>query len=79
VQVGEPILTPGRPDRTTIAAATAVLRDRLEALLADAPTVERPGRFGRWLSDAFNDWPEGSREATLAAAAAQSAEPAAGD
>jgi hypothetical protein len=26
-----------------------------------------PGRFGRWLTDAFNDWPEGSREAALAA------------
>ena len=26
-----------------------------------------PGRFGRWLTELFNDWPEGSREATLAA------------
>ena len=25
-----------------------------------------PGRFGRWLTELFNEWPEGSREAALA-------------
>jgi hypothetical protein len=29
-----------------------------------APDVPVPGRLGRWLTDVFNDWPEGSREAT---------------
>ena len=35
-------------------------------LVADAPDVRRPGRFGRWLTERFNDWPEGSREAAPA-------------
>ena len=26
-----------------------------------------PGRVGRWMTERFNDWPEGSREAALAA------------
>jgi 1-acyl-sn-glycerol-3-phosphate acyltransferase len=69
VQVGEPIVLEGRPDRAAIAAASEALRDGLVALLGDAPDVEPPGRFGRWLSEAFNEWPEGSRDATLAAAA----------
>ena len=73
VQVGEPIETTCRPDRATIAAASDRLRERLETLLGGAPAVEPPGRFGRWLSDAFNDWPEGSREAALAASAPESA------
>ena len=30
-------------------------------------SLPEPGRFGRWLTEAFNDWPEGSREAALAA------------
>ena len=32
-------------------------------MLADAPDVAEPGRFGRWVTERFNDWPEGSREA----------------
>ena len=67
VQVGEPIVIDGRPDRATIALASERLRERLIALIDGAPPVERPGRFGRWLSERFNDWPEGSREAALAA------------
>ena len=31
------------------------------------PEVAEPGRFGRWLTEVFNDWPEGSRAAALAA------------
>jgi 1-acyl-sn-glycerol-3-phosphate acyltransferase len=68
VQVGEPIVFEGRPDRATIGLASERLRTQLEGLIAGAPQLEPPGHFGRWLSDAFNDWPEGSREATLAAA-----------
>ena len=37
------------------------------AMVAGAPEVAEPGRFGRWLTEVFNDWPEGSREAALAA------------
>jgi 1-acyl-sn-glycerol-3-phosphate acyltransferase len=71
IRVGEPILTAGRPDRATIAATSDTLRSRLAALLADAPAEPAPGRLGRWLTERFNDWPEGSRDAALAAAEAR--------
>jgi hypothetical protein len=29
--------------------------------------LPRPGRFGRWLTELFNEWPEGSRDAAEAA------------
>ena len=38
-------------------------------MVADAPDLPPPGRVGRWLTERFNDWPEGSRDATLAATA----------
>lgn len=65
VQVGETILVTGRPDRAAVTATTALLDERLRALLAGAPQVDEPGRFGRWVSERFNDWPEGSRAAAL--------------
>lgn len=70
VRIGVPLrLADGRPDRGTIAATTASLTGALQGLVADAPEVPRPGRLGAWLTEAFNDWPEGSREAAIAAAA----------
>lgn len=73
VRIGAPILPSGRPDRVNVAATTAALGDALGGLVADAPPVPPPGRVGRWLTERFNDWPEGSREAALAAAAAATA------
>ncbi|CAN5470635.1 hypothetical protein BH20CHL7_BH20CHL7_11800 [soil metagenome] len=68
VQVGAAIVVEGRADRRTVAATSGLLRARLAALIADAPDMAPPtGPVGRWLSDRFNDWPEGSREASLAA------------
>lgn len=67
VRVGEPIEGSGRPDRATIAAMTAAVQAALEALVADAPELARTGRSGAWLTERFNDWPEGTREAALAA------------
>jgi 1-acyl-sn-glycerol-3-phosphate acyltransferase len=68
VRIGEPLdTTTGRPDRASIEATTAALSSALEALVADAPARDKPGRIGAWLSEAFNDWPEGSREAALVA------------
>jgi len=67
VRVGEPIVGAGRPDRVSVAAMTAALQASLAALVADAPQPARRGRSGAWLSDRFNEWPEGSREAALAA------------
>jgi hypothetical protein len=45
----------------------------LAGMVADAPAVQKPGRVGRWLTERFNEWPEGSREAALAASAASEA------
>lgn len=68
VRIGEPLRdTGGRADRATIAATTVALSVAMTALVADAPDLPRPGRAGAWLTEAFNDWPEGSRSAALAA------------
>jgi 1-acyl-sn-glycerol-3-phosphate acyltransferase len=67
IRVGEPIVGSGRPDRASVAAMTAALGTSLAALIADAPQPPRTGRSGSWLSERFNDWPEGSREAALSA------------
>lgn len=75
VRVGEPIVGSGRPDRGTVAAMTAALQGSLAALVADAPQPRRSGRSGAWLSERFNEWPEGSREAALAAQTAGTTEP----
>lgn len=75
VRVGQPIEPAGRPDRANLAATTAELRTRLLALLDGAPQLEPPGPAGRWISERFNAWPEGSRAATLAAQTAGSIEP----
>jgi 1-acyl-sn-glycerol-3-phosphate acyltransferase len=70
VRVGEPLAVAGRPDRAAIEALTRGTWAALEGMVRDAPDVAEPGRFGRWLTERFNDWPEGSREATRAAGAA---------
>jgi 1-acyl-sn-glycerol-3-phosphate acyltransferase len=67
VRVGEPIIVEGRPSREAVADATRRLSAALSALVADAPDVPIPGRVGRWVTDRFNDWPEGSREAAQTA------------
>ena len=67
VRVGEPIIGTGRPDRANVAAMTAAAQASLEALVADAREPVRSGRSGTWLTERFNEWPEGSREAALAA------------
>jgi hypothetical protein len=75
VRVGEPIVGTGRPDRVGVAAMTARLQASLDALVADAVEPARRGRSGAWLSERFNEWPEGSREAALAAQLAGTVEP----
>ena len=58
VRVGEPIGTRGlRAEAPTVRALTERLREQLEALV-DGYTDDRvPGRFGRWLTEAFNERP----------------------
>lgn len=67
VRVGEPIPAAGRADRAAVDAMTAALTAAFESMLDGAPTPERTGRLGAWLTDRFNEWPEGSREAALTA------------
>jgi 1-acyl-sn-glycerol-3-phosphate acyltransferase len=70
VEIGDPVLTAGRPSRDAVAEGTMRLTAALGAMVAHAPEVSRPGRFGRWVTERFNEWPEGSRDAALAASRA---------
>jgi 1-acyl-sn-glycerol-3-phosphate acyltransferase len=67
VTVGEPIPAVGRANRDTVDRLTAACRSALGRLVAKGPKPKAPGRFGRWLTELFNDWPEGSRAAAEAA------------
>jgi 1-acyl-sn-glycerol-3-phosphate acyltransferase len=78
VRVGEPLPVSGRPDRETVNALTGRIWVALRDMVADAPDLAEPGRYGRWLTERFNEWPEGSREATRAAGAAYRASDPAG-
>ena len=61
IRVGTPIVPAGRPRRETIAALSAELRAALLDLVADGRDEPAPGWFGRWFTELFNEWPEGSR------------------
>ena len=61
VRIGEPIVVEGRPTREAVDEATARTWDALHTLASGFAERRRPGRFGRWLTELFNDWPEGSR------------------
>jgi 1-acyl-sn-glycerol-3-phosphate acyltransferase len=64
VRIGRPIPAAGRPTGEAVTALTEATWGALKAMVADADEPTRPGRFGRWLTELFNDWPEGSREAS---------------
>lgn len=61
VVVGEALPATGRPTREAVDELTALCWTALHALVADRPDFPRPGPVGRWLTEAFNDWPEGER------------------
>jgi 1-acyl-sn-glycerol-3-phosphate acyltransferase len=63
VRVGEPIAADGRPNRERVEALTARTAEALMAMVADFADPSEPGPFGRWLTEVFNDWPEGARPA----------------
>jgi hypothetical protein len=67
VRVGEPLQAAVRANRDAVDDLTRHTREALQDMVRLAPDVPVPGRFGRWLTEVFNDWPEGSREATRAA------------
>jgi 1-acyl-sn-glycerol-3-phosphate acyltransferase len=65
VRIGLPITTecqtPSRPTSEAVDRLTAQIQSALQALVADFPDQPRPGRIGRWLTELFNHWPDGSR------------------
>lgn len=75
VRVGEPLRDEARPTRQAVDALTARTWEALYDLVRGASEVPVPGPVGRWVTDRFNDWPEGSRQATAEAGKALAAEP----
>lgn len=67
VTVGEAIAVEGRPTRAAVDGLTERTWSAMYAQVAGASEPAPPGPFGRWLTEVFNDWPEGSREAALTA------------
>jgi 1-acyl-sn-glycerol-3-phosphate acyltransferase len=63
VVVGEPLEVAGRPRREAVDALTERCWQALHALVADRPDFPPPGPVGRWITELFNDWPEGARPA----------------
>jgi 1-acyl-sn-glycerol-3-phosphate acyltransferase len=62
VRIGEPLpVIPGRATRDAVEAMSIATRRALLDLVADGRDREPPGPFGRWLTEVFQDWPEGSR------------------
>jgi HAD superfamily hydrolase (TIGR01509 family) len=68
VVIGEPLPPVGRPNREQVDALTARCWAALHELVRDEPDRRRPGPIGRWITEQFNDWPEGDRAAAEAAA-----------
>jgi 1-acyl-sn-glycerol-3-phosphate acyltransferase len=61
VTVGEPLIGIGRPNREAVDELTARCWSSLHALVADQAELAEPGPVGRWVTEVFNDWPEGER------------------
>jgi len=61
VRVGKPIGASGRPTRAAVTALTDETRRAMLELVAEGRDRRPPGRFGRWLTEVFQDWPEGAR------------------
>lgn len=66
VRIGEPIQTSGRPTRQAIAHYTARTWHAVRALIDGDRNLPMPSRLGRWVTDLFNDWGPGGREAASA-------------
>lgn len=61
VRVGEPVAPAGRPTKSAVAALTARLWCDLFEIVREDRQRPPPGRLGRWLTELFNEWPEGRR------------------
>jgi hypothetical protein len=56
VRFGAPLEATGRPTREAVEALTERLSGAILGLVADFPDPPPSGRFGRWLTEVFNDW-----------------------
>jgi 1-acyl-sn-glycerol-3-phosphate acyltransferase len=63
VRVGAPIPTGERATHDAVEAYTWRTWHALREMVDGDPELPIPGRFGRWLSDVFNDWGPGGRAA----------------
>jgi 1-acyl-sn-glycerol-3-phosphate acyltransferase len=61
IRYGDPIVVSGRPTREAVDDLTTAISVALLQLVADYPDLPPPGRFGRWFTERFNEWPEGRR------------------
>ena len=61
IRVGEPLATAGRPTSEAVDVLTARCTAALRAIVREQPEMAMPGPVGRWMTELFNDWPEGSR------------------
>lgn len=63
IRIGEPIPVEGRPSRHNIERYSAIAWHAIRAMVEGDRDLLPPSRFERWLTDLFNDWGEGGREA----------------
>jgi 1-acyl-sn-glycerol-3-phosphate acyltransferase len=61
VRFGRPIPAEGRPTQLAVRALTGLVWRELHDLCQDYADPPVPARFGRWLTDVFNEWPGGAR------------------
>lgn len=61
IRIGTQIPAEGRASREAIADLTARTEQALLEMVADFDDPPTPGPFGRWLTEVFNEWPEGAR------------------
>jgi 1-acyl-sn-glycerol-3-phosphate acyltransferase len=66
VRIGEPIRPEGRPTRGNVARHSALVWHALRGMVDGDRDLPSPSRFERWLTDLFNDWGHGGREAAAA-------------
>jgi 1-acyl-sn-glycerol-3-phosphate acyltransferase len=65
VTVGDPLPVKGRPNRESVDRLTAACWNALHDLVARQRDEPPPGRIGRWVTELFNDWPEGERPSVV--------------